>query len=158
MVKRIIDLDYSAEQRKATLLHISLCRSPVESSRRTPIPSVPIVKLLLSCGAPINARDSHRNTPLHMLARNQYEDYSDKQLNDIKTIFEMLLTAGAHLDAIGAAGTPEQCSKYDEIQSLFRAHPIQLSLKCLCARIIRRKHINYKNTVPKHLYSFIELH
>jgi len=123
-----------------------------------PFPNVPIIKLLLSCGASINAMDSNRNTPLHRLVQNEYKDYSNKQLNDVKTIFELLLTAGAHLDAMSDEGTPEQCAKHNEIQRFFRLHPIQLSLKCLCARVIRRKHINYNNSLPEHLHPFVDLH
>ncbi|CAF4774628.1 unnamed protein product [Rotaria socialis] len=135
LVNRIIYADCSAEQKKS---HI--------------IAQVFIFKLLLECGAPINAMDSFGNTPLHILAIKGCE------YNDIETIFELLLGVGAHLDAINAKGTPEQYANNDKIQSLFRAHSIQLSLKCLCARIIRQSHINYNDSLQKHLHSFVELH
>jgi hypothetical protein len=121
-------------------------------------PSLPIVKLLLYCGAPINVTDCHHNTPLHVLAANEYKYYTHEELDDVERIFKLLVDAGAHLDAVTQRGTPEDCVDYEKLKSLFRIHPIQLSLKCICARKTKRRELNYTDCIPKHLQSFIQLH
>jgi len=134
----------------------------------TDFPSLPVVKLLLFCRASINAIDCHHCTPLHELAANRYKhfDYhgealeycSDEELNDVEIIFKLFVDAGAHLDAVAGELTPEDCAEHEKLKRLFRMHPIQLSLKCICARMIQNRELNYTDCISKHLQSFIQLH
>ena len=124
----------------------------------TKFPSLPVVKLLLSCRTPINAVDCHHNTPLHQLAANKYKYDTIKELNDIEIIFNLLVNAGAHLDASARGKTPKDCAEHKKLKSLFQMHPIQLSLKCICARMIQRRELNYTDCISERLQSFIQLH
>ena len=137
-------------------------------------PSLPIVKFVLNCRAPINSIDLYHNTPLHQLAGNrylyytgdeyqhfrdnQYEDYTDEQMNDVEIIFNLLVNAGAHLDAVGQKGIPQDYVSHKKLEKLFQKHPIELNLKCICARIIRRIKLNYMNVIPERLQPFVQLH
>lgn len=135
-------------------------------------PSLAVVKLLLSCGAPINAIDFDHKTPLHQLAENKFckfpvrghydsndlWDFSGKDLSDLEMMFETLVNAGAHLDAIAGGKTPADCAKHKILQDLFRTHSIELSLKCICARAIQHSKLNFTNRIPAHLQSFVQLH
>jgi len=106
-------------------------------------PSLPVVELLLSCGAPINAIDRHHYTPLHDFASNHFERSTNEELGNMKRMFKLLVDAGAHLDAIAEGKTPEDCAEHDKLKSLFRKHPIQLNLKCICARIIQKNQLKF---------------
>lgn len=121
-------------------------------------PSLSVVELLLSCRAPINAIDYHHKTPLHELAGNRFRPSSNQELANLEKIFQLLVDTGAHLDAIAGEKTPEDCAEHEKVKDLFQKHPIKLSLKCICARIIQRRVVNYTDRIPHHLHSFIQLH
>ncbi|CAF1268232.1 unnamed protein product [Rotaria sordida] len=159
-VKKYIVSDWRTLSDNKTLLHLSLMEHhnsiSVGICRR--FPSLSIVQLLLSCRASINAIDCHHYTPLHNLASNKFKKLTKKKWDDIKKIFKLLINDGAHLDAIAQGKTPEDCTQHETLKSLFRIYPNQLSLKCLCARMIQKSQLNYMDYVPKALYTFIELH
>ena len=121
-------------------------------------PSLPVVQLLLFCRTPINALDCNHSTPLHDLVRSPYGYYSNEEQGEIKIIFKLLVHAGAHLDAIAEGKTPEDCAEPGKLKNLFRKYPIQVNLKCICARLIRKKELNYIDCISKHLQLFVELH
>ncbi|XP_014272256.1 protein fem-1 homolog A isoform X2 [Halyomorpha halys] len=64
-----------------TLLHLCVSRlNTIKSSYFTDdnqliFPSMPVIELLLECGAPVNARNESKSTPLHVAA-NPYNFYS----------------------------------------------------------------------------------
>ncbi len=121
-------------------------------------PSLPVVELLLSCRAPINTIDRYHYTPLHDFASNTFEEYTNEELDNMKRIFKLLVDAGAHLNAIAEEKTPEDCANHDKLKSLFQKHPIQLNLKCICARNIQKNQLDYTDCISKRLQSFVEIH
>ena len=158
--QQLIRLDYHTISDHKTLLHLALLQS--HNNKTTgfadQFPSLPVVELLLSCRAPINAIDRHHYTPLHDFASNHFEQSTNTKLGDMKRIFKLLVNAGAHLDAIAEGKTPEDCAEHDKLKSLFRIHPTQLNLKCICARMIQKNQLNYTDCISKRLQSFVELH
>ncbi|CAF4152299.1 unnamed protein product [Adineta steineri] len=163
LVQQLIDSDYRTVSDNKTLLHLSLI--PYHKDRWlggisivTTFPSLLVVKFLLSCRASVNTIDNDHYTPLHDFVLNDYKHFPHLQWIDIENIFKLLIDSGAHLDAIAHGQTPEDCAKKTRFQRLFEAHPIQLYLKCICARLIQKEKIDYINFIPTHLQSFIEMH
>jgi len=90
-------------------------------------PSAQVVEFLLHCGFSTSCRNNEAKTPLHTAAL---------KANFSLQVAELLLGAGAHLDARDASGcTPA---------SILATHPCKLdlvpytSLKCLASQAIRR--------------------
>ncbi|CAF4071874.1 unnamed protein product [Adineta steineri] len=163
LVQQLLDSDYRTVSDNKTLLHLSLI--PYYKDRWlggisivTTFPSLPVVKFLLSCRASVNAIDNDHYTPLHDFVLNDYKHFPHLQWIDIENLFKLLINSGAHLDAIAHGRTPKDCAKDTRFQRLFEMHPIQLHLKCICARLIQKEKIKYINFIPTHLQSFIEMH
>lgn len=162
-IQRFIDLDYRTVRDNKTLLHLSLMEFRNYTHAMTinyapRFPSLPVVEFLLSCRASINAIDYHHSTPLHEFARNRFQPCSNEELINLEKIFQILVNAGAHVDAIAEGRTPEDCAEHPKVKDLFRTHPKALNLKCICARIIQTKALNSIDRIPEHLQSFIQLH
>ncbi len=113
---------------------------------------------MLSCRAPINAVDSYYNTPtpIHELAT--YECDENDIGHNVEKIFQLLINAGIHCDAVGRYGLPDNYAQNKKIKGLLQMYPIEINLKCICAKMIQKKNVNYTNRVPEHLHSFIQLH
>jgi ankyrin repeat protein len=108
------------------------------------------VRTLLQCGADVNAIDTTGNTPLHVLA-------SNSSICD-ETILQLLCNAGAHLDYTNALGeTPIDTALNSNTNQLLKTKT-ELSLKCLCARLIQKNRIPFHETVPTLLIKFVERH
>ena len=106
---------------------------------------------MLQCGSNVNAIDSTRNTPLHIFVSNN-ESICDE------SILKLLFNAGAHADYVNALGeTPLDLATNPTIkyQLKFRMHQ---SLKCLCARLIRKNKLSFDGKVTSSLVNFIERH
>lgn len=58
--------------------------------------------MLVHCGASVVAVDVARNTPLHILVT-KINDSQDRQ-GEMARILQLFVEAGAHLDAVNAAG------------------------------------------------------
>ncbi|CAF4105392.1 unnamed protein product, partial [Adineta steineri] len=158
LVQQLLDSDYRTVSDHKTLLHLSLIPYHKDRWRGgisivTTFPSLPVVKFLLSCRASVNAIDNDHYTPLHDFVLSGYKHFPHLQWIDIENIFKLLINSGAHLDAIAHGRTPKDCAKDTRFQRLFEAHPIQLHLKCICARLIQKKKIDYINSIPTHLQS-----
>jgi hypothetical protein len=107
-------------------------------------------RILLRCGAAVNAFDAVRNTPLHVFA-------SNKSACD-ESILNLLCDADAHLDCVNASGeTPVDLAYNLNTKQLFRSRT-KLSLKCLCARLIRKNSVPFRQTIVASLVSFVEKH
>jgi hypothetical protein len=111
-------------------------------------PNLNVVKLLLKCGSPVNARNDCRSTPL-FIASNPY-NYNFE-------LIETLLKSGAELDYPNKTG--------DRPLNLIISNPANnipivnyLSLKCLAATAICKFRIPFKSLVPKTVEIFIQDH
>lgn len=111
-------------------------------------PSLPVARMLVECGARINATNAVESTPLHT---------ASCLANFKQEVVELLLTHGAHIDMKNSQGIrPSQ---------LLAANPVStvsitrfLSLKCLCAQVISNNKLPFKGEVPEVLETFIEAH
>jgi len=77
------------------------------------------------------------------------------------SIIELLIRTGAHIDCLNRFNkTPLDYAQTMEIKSLLQKYQIPSSLKCLCARFIVEKKINYEFLWPSNnkLNKFIYLH
>ena len=107
-------------------------------------------RLLLDCGVDIDARDAGRNTPLHILAADGSEP--DEALVDL------LCDRGAHLDCVNAMGeTALDIASCPQMAMLIKGR-MQISLKCLCARLIRKNGIPFEGSFGTSLAKFVEEH
>ncbi|CAF3846181.1 unnamed protein product [Rotaria sordida] len=120
-------------------------------------PNLATTQLLLTYGnrwVDVDAVDeSNGNTALHILA------HSTK--TNALSIIQLLIDTGAHVDCLNKHNkTPYDYAKTTEIKTLLRKHQRPLLLKCLCARYIVEKQLNYTLNWHKGTYlnNFIYLH
>ncbi|KAJ8978029.1 hypothetical protein NQ317_013557 [Molorchus minor] len=114
-------------------------------------PRESVVRCLLQCGAPVNAKNELGWTPLHV--GTMPYNYSD-------WLIKLLLQYGAHIDQPNAAGKTA-CEAILDISrhSSSEVHILNyITLKCLCATVISRHKIQYENQIPKTLENFVKLH
>ncbi|GLH16560.1 Protein fem-1 homolog B [Gryllus bimaculatus] len=114
-------------------------------------PCASAARLLIECGADVNAMDIKRDTPLHIIAahRNGYVASS---------IISLLINAGAHVDVVNVLGETPFDIAYTDLALDILQSQIPLSLKCLAAKVVMDYDIAYENEVPRTLIEFIELH
>ncbi|XP_014255354.1 protein fem-1 homolog CG6966 [Cimex lectularius] len=137
-----------------TLLHLCVSRlNTIKSSYFTDdnlliFPSLEVIELLLECGAPVNARNESRSTPLHVAA-NPYNFFSN--------LVQLLLDHGAHLD--------QPNRNKDSPSLLIASNPINTiclinytTLKCLSASAVVRYNIPYQGQIPVTLETFVNFH
>ncbi|CAB4060754.1 unnamed protein product [Lepeophtheirus salmonis] len=107
-----------------------------------------VLKILVECGANVNAMNSTASTPLHIAAVPQ--NYRTK-------IIELLLKNGAHIDIRDFYGvTP--CRLLKDIGSCL-VNPLKYTtLKCLAAQVISRHNLPFQRQVPAALEAFIDAH
>jgi Fem-1 family protein b len=107
-------------------------------------------RLLLQCGADINAIDVDRNTPLHILVSNS-NNYDE-------AILQVLCDADAHLGYTNKSGkTVIDVALNPNIKQLLKTR-VTLSLKCLCARLIRTTSVSFHGKIGNSLATFVERH
>ncbi|KAL7302504.1 hypothetical protein TKK_0005147 [Trichogramma kaykai] len=110
-------------------------------------PHYGVVKLLLECGAPINAKNESRSTPLH-IASNIYNFHNK--------LIKLLLDHGAHLDTPNLVGdTPARMISSNAVNDINLVN--YLTLQCHAAQAICKYGIECKE-LPVTLHRFIELH
>ena len=116
-------------------------------------PNVLICKAFVACGADVNAQDNNRNTPLHIIAK-----CFGAKMSPLSEIIVCLIANGAHVDACNIDGkTVVDVAATDIAESIIKTHE-KLSLKCLCARTVKKHTIEYQGIIPDVLCGFIELH
>jgi len=139
-----------------SLLHLSVMKNNTlkssqnlfEDPKFAFFPSVEVTKLLVECGAKINALNVHANTPLHTASQPQ---------NYRQEIVETLLEHGAHIDARNSKG--QRPLDMLKLISDCKINPLQyLTLRCLAASAIVRHQLPYKQEIPTILEEFIEAH
>lgn len=111
-------------------------------------------RLLIDCGADVDALDSNKNTPLHVLA-------GQIPSSNVLKIIDLLCNAGAHLDYVNR-------NEKTPVESVPLYHPMMIEnlkkkmdisrLKCLCARVIRQQNFSIENILSTSLVSFVQIH
>ncbi|XP_069695746.1 protein fem-1 homolog C [Periplaneta americana] len=137
-----------------TLLHLCVSRlNTIKSSyfsddNQIIFPNMDVIKLLLECGAPVNARNESRSTPLHVAA-NPYNFYSP--------LVQLLLDHGAHLDQPNRAG---DCPAiFVAVNPLNNVHLVNyVTLRCLAATAVCKYKIPYRGQIPATLETFVKFH
>lgn len=86
------------------LIRTLIIRLLVNSTLNLPFrfPCYATALVLVHCGASVVAVDSARNTPLHILVT-KVNTIQDRQA-EMARILQLFVQAGAHLDAVNAAG------------------------------------------------------
>jgi hypothetical protein len=142
-----------------TLLHLA-CNSetPVDDFHTNDIckfPCAETTRLLINCGADVNAMDYERNTPLHVIV-NYHKPISD--FLTLHSIITDLTEAGAHLDCVNKRGETPLDSSATGVAEIILKTQMKLSLKCMAANAVKHHKLTYQGQVPQALESFIELH
>lgn len=115
---------------------------------RYPCPTT--VCTLLLCGADVNACDNLHNTPLHV--------YLSSSCTYDERILKLLCDAGAHLDyANESRKTPIDMALNSFPQKLLKSK-MKISLKCLCARVIRTNNVPFHDKLTPLLVQFVQKH
>ncbi|XP_032596317.1 protein fem-1 homolog C isoform X2 [Drosophila grimshawi] len=139
-----------------TLLHLSASRLNVIKSgyftednfADTVFPNAEVIKLLIECGIDVNTKNEAKSTPLHVACQ---------PYNFDNEIVHLLLKCGADIDQ------PNRAEKrpYDSIASN-PTNTIPLlnfvSLQCLCATVLSKHKIYYKDQLHKQLEQFVHDH
>jgi len=124
-----------------------------------------MVDLLLKAGADPNLIDNKGNCPLHFLALLQ-----DERLDPVG---QLLRDAGTHLDRANRDGRTsaelwfiardeksrdgKRAWKWSDLPDWCREEYVP-NLSCLCARIVRRFKVPYKDKVPTSICAFVDIH
>ena len=113
------------------------------------------VKLLLSAGFNVNAKNKKGNTPLHIAAN--FKPRSGK-ICLVAEILQVLIDGGAHHDFVNNdSKTPVDMAKTDEARMTL-SESRNLELQCISARAVRKFGIPYLGVVPKTLGKYINMH
>ncbi|KAM3958636.1 ankyrin repeat protein mann-cup [Aphomia sociella] len=156
-VARLVAADVRSAHTGDTLLHLCVSRLNVirstyfadELAAPPVFPSVPVVALLLACGADVRTRNEARSTPLHVAAI---------PYNFSTELVEVLLRGGAHLDQPNKFGDSPA-----ELVALNRGSRVRVlqhvSLACLAARALLAARLEPPpHALPATLRAFLDLH
>ncbi|CAF3523352.1 unnamed protein product [Rotaria sp. Silwood1] len=124
---------------------MALCKYPCHKT----------IGLLLQYGANVDAIDSERNTPLHLIAQRKHD------IENVLFIINLLCdSGGAHPDCVNDQGrTPLEAASNIHVKEHLRKKIGVGRLKCLCARFIRQRKIVFQNyQLSLCLVNFIEKH
>lgn len=154
----LIQLDPRSRE-GSTLLHLAINSStPVDDFHTNDVCSFPnaqATKLLLDCGAQVNAVDNEGNTPLHVIV--QY----NRPISDFLTLHAIIISlveAGAHTDRTNKQKKTPLDKSTTGVSEILLKTQMKMSLKCLAARAVRLHQITYRNQIPKTLEEFVEFH
>ncbi|KAG7473335.1 hypothetical protein MATL_G00094700 [Megalops atlanticus] len=142
----------------SSLLHLAVSTSPDDDFHTNSVcrfPNAQVTKLLLDCGARVNAVDLEGNSPLHIIA--QY----NRPVSDFLTLHAVVISlveAGAHMDMTNKQKKTPLDKSTTGVSEILLKTRMKMSLKCLAARAVRKHQIAYRKQVPKSLEEFVELH
>lgn len=142
-----------------TFLHLAVnSETPVDDFHINDVckfPCAATAKLLVDCGADVNAMDAERNTPLHIIV------CYTKATSDFMTLHSIimeLIEAGAHMDTVNSNGKTPYESVATGVAEIILRTQTKLSLTCMAAKAVKTYNLSYCGNVPRSLESFIELH
>lgn len=173
LVYALVKLDpKSASSKYSGLIHLASTRdssSIIKNHTLSSFPSANVLKLLLECGADPHSLDADKNSPLHLAAANRHFGTSSSPAStngggvvavssERDKIILLLLNAGAHLDQCNAFGkTPADLYKNGKLYQVI--NPINYtSLQCLCAKVIQKHRLPYKDQLTPKLAAFVSIH
>ncbi|XP_066601371.1 protein fem-1 homolog B-like [Prorops nasuta] len=142
-----------------TLLHLAVNpETPVDDFHTNDVckfPCAATTKLLIRCGADVNAMDNKRNTPLHLIVsyRKPISDFTT-----LHTIIMELIEAGAHMDTVNSKGKTPYDAVTTGVAEIILRTQTKLSLQCMAAKAVKTYNLPYSGKVTPCLESFIELH
>nr|BAL61211.1 fem-1 homolog A-like protein [Locusta migratoria manilensis] len=154
MVEELIQSNPRSASTGDTLLHLCVSRlntiksSYFQDDNQMIFPNMEVIRLLLDCGAPVNARNESRSTSLHVAA-NPYNFYSP--------LVQLLLDHGAHLDTPNRAG--DSPAVFVAVNPLNNVHLVNyITLRCMAATAVAKYKIPYKGQIPVTLVDFVRFH
>ncbi|XP_056138211.1 protein fem-1 homolog B isoform X1 [Lampris incognitus] len=157
-IYNLIQLDPRSRE-GSSLLHLAISSStPVDDFHTNDVCSFPnaqVTKLLLDCGAQVNAIDHEGNSPLHVIV--QY----NRPISDFLTLHAIIISlveAGAHTDMTNKQKKTPLDKSTTGVSEILLKTQMKMSLKCLAARAVRQHQITYRNQIPKTLEEFVEFH
>ncbi|XP_078539188.1 protein fem-1 homolog B [Lissotriton helveticus] len=157
-IYNLIQLDPRTRD-SSSLLHLAVnCSTPVDDFHTNDVCSFPnalVTKLLLDCGADVNAVDNEGNSPLHLIV--QY----NRPISDFLTLHAIIISlveAGAHTDMTNKQKKTPLDKSTTGVSEILLKTQMKLSLKCLAARAVRVYDLTYQNQIPRVLEEFVEFH
>ncbi|KAG5273666.1 hypothetical protein AALO_G00154090 [Alosa alosa] len=157
-VYQLLQLDPRSRE-GSSLLHLAISSStPVDDFHTNDVCSFPnaqVTKLLLDCGAQVNAVDNEGNSPLHIIV--QY----NRPISDFLTLHAIIISlveSGAHTDMTNKQKKTPLDKSTTGVSEILLKTQMKMSLKCLAARAVRQHHITYRNQIPRTLEEFVEFH
>lgn len=143
----------------SSLLHLAASSStPVDDFHTNDVCSFPnaqVTKLLIDCGAQVNAVDHEGNSPLHLIV--QY----NRPISDFLTLHAIIISlveAGAHTDMTNKQKKTPLDKSTTGVSEILLKTQMKMSLKCLAARAVQQHQILYRDQIPKSLEEFVEFH
>lgn len=113
-------------------------------------PCLQTARFLVQYGAQVNGKNAIGNTPLHVVTANTV-------IGD-QNLLEFLWQNGAHLDQTNSRGhSALELATDPAVIAWFKTRALY-SLKCLCARMIRKKNLAFRDKISRPLVAFVENH
>ena len=143
-----------------SLLHLAADKrtSTVSDEFYSHFPAIEVIRVLIDCGCPVNVLDADRNSVLHVCAEGLNQLLTQRKYKEtLEEIVGVLLENGAHIDIVNKRGINASMLLQNRCPNI-RVFEL-VTLKCLAARVVRKKRINYQGgVVPYTLVPFIDLH
>ncbi|GAB6032424.1 hypothetical protein CHUAL_011062 [Chamberlinius hualienensis] len=142
-----------------TILHLTVDAATTVDDFHTndvcKFPCASTAKLLIQCGADVNALDMNHNTPLHLIVgyQNPISDFLT-----LHSIIMALIESGAHMDIVNRKGETPFDSATSGVAEIILRTQSKISLKCIAAKAVKKFNLSYQGSVPQSLENFIELH
>ena len=114
-----------------------------------------LVRLLLKCGADVNALDIDGNSALHIIVQ---FSHPISHFMTLHNIIVSLVDAGVHIDCANKQHQTAQDVSTTGVAEVILRTKFSLSLKCIAARAVRKHDIAFHNIVPVSLEEFIAMH
>lgn len=118
-------------------------------------PDDSLVRLLLKCGADVNALDVNGNTALHVIVQ---FSHPISHFMTLHNIIVSLVDAGVHVDCANKQRQTARDVSTTGVAEVILWTKFSLSLKCIAARAVRKHNIAFHNVVPVSLEEFIAMH